>query len=98
QREFQADKVLEHSRDARAPGCEIELPQVDAVDGDGARLRIVQAAQQLGDGGLAGAVLADNGQGRPGGNGQIKVLEDGRRAGIVGRRVSEGEVAQANFF
>ena len=62
QRQLQADEVLEHGREPRAPGGEIELPQVGAVDGDRSRLRIVQPAQQLGDGGLAGAVLAHDGQ------------------------------------
>src|SRR5580704_13454555 len=39
--QFQADEVLEHGRDARAPRCQIELAKIPAVDLDGARLRIV---------------------------------------------------------
>ena len=58
ERQFQADEVLENGRDARAPRGEIELAQVDAVDLDRARLRIVQPAQQFCQSGLAGAVLS----------------------------------------
>ena len=62
QRQFEADEVLEDGGDARAPGREVELAKVDAVDFDGAGLRVVQAAQQLRERGLAGAVLPDDGE------------------------------------
>jgi len=44
----------------RAPRRKIELAQVDAVDLDRARLRIVQAAEQVGDRRLPRAVLPDD--------------------------------------
>ena len=66
--------------DARAPRREIELAQVDAVDLDRAGLRVVQPAQQLGERRLAGAVLADDGERRAGGNREVEVLEHGRAA------------------
>ncbi len=80
QRQLEADEVLEHGGDARAPRREIELAKVDAVDLDRARLRIVQAAQQLGERRLAGAVLSDDGERRAGGNGEIEVLQHRRAA------------------
>ena len=57
QRSLEAHEVLEHRGDARAPRVEVELAQVDAVDLDAAGLRVVEAAQQLGERGLARAVL-----------------------------------------
>ena len=66
--------------------AEIELAQVDAVDLDGAGLRIVQPAQQLGDRGFAGAVLAHDGERRAGGDGEIEVLEHGRGARVTADR------------
>ena len=52
---------------------EVELAQVDAVDLDRARLRVVEPAQQLGERRLAGAVLADDGERRAGGNREVEV-------------------------
>ena len=54
---------------------EIELAEIDAIHLDRARLRIVQAAEQLGERRLAGAVLADDGERRPGGNREIEAVE-----------------------
>ena len=78
--------------------AEIELPQVGTVDGDGSRLRIVQPAQQLGDGGFAGAVLAHDGERRSGGDGEVEVLEHGDGACPVHRRVGEADIVQTNFL
>ena len=58
---------------------ERELAQIDAVDLDRARLRVVQPAQQLGERRLAGAVLPDDGERRAGGNREIEAVEDRRR-------------------
>ena len=57
-----------------------KLAQVDAVDLDRARLRVVQPAQQLGERRLAGAVLSDDGERRAGGNREIEAVEHGRAA------------------
>ena len=43
QRQLEADEILKHGGRPRAPGGEIELAQVDAVDFDRAGLRVVQA-------------------------------------------------------
>jgi hypothetical protein len=44
---LEADEILEHGRDPRSPRAEIEVAQVDVVDLDRARLRVVQPAEQL---------------------------------------------------
>ena len=62
-----------------APRGEIERAQVDAVDLDRARLRIVEAAEQLRERRLAGAVLADDRERRSGRNGEIESVEHERR-------------------
>src|SRR2546425_919042 len=90
--QLQADEILEHGRDARAPRREIELAKVDAVNLDRTGLRIVQPAQQLGDRGLAGTVLSNDGQRRAGGNREIEVLQHGRA-----RRVRERDIAETNL-
>jgi len=65
----------------------------DPVDLDGARLRVVEPAQQLGEGGLACAVLPDDGEGRAGRDGQVEVAQDG----LAGRGIAEGQVAEADL-
>ena len=98
QRQLEADEVLEHRRDARSPRREIELAQVDAVDLDRAGLRIVEAAQQLRERRLAGAVLADDGERRAGGNREVEVLRGrgGAAAGIRERHVAEADLARGH--
>lgn len=59
---FESDVVLEHSGDSAAPRVEIELAKVGSVNFDSARLGVVESAEQLREGGLARAVLADNGE------------------------------------
>ena len=54
-------------------------------------LGVVEAAQQLGQGGLAGAVLADDGQRRPGRDGEVEAVQHRLAA-----RVGEGDVAEAD--
>ena len=75
QRQLEADEVLEDGGDPRAPGVEVEVAQVDAVDLDRAGLRVVEPAEQLGQGGLAGAVLADDRQRGPGRDGEVEAVE-----------------------
>ncbi len=72
---------------------EIEVAQVDAVDLDRPVDRVVQPAQQLRQGRLAGSVLADDRQRAAGGDGEVEPLEHvGTRAGIGERDVSEVDV------
>ncbi len=95
QRQLEAREVLEHRGDARAPRREVELAQVHAVHLDGARLRLVEPAQQLGEGSLAGAVPADDGERRAGGQGQVEPVEDGsvRPGGIGEAHAREADLA-----
>jgi hypothetical protein len=54
-------RVLRHQGDLAAQGQRVELAQVDAVEGDTALLRVVEAQQQLQHAALAGARGADQG-------------------------------------
>ena len=90
-RQFEADEVLEHRGDPRTPGLEIEVPHVDSVDLNGALLRVVQAAEQLGDRRLAGAVLTDDGEGPSGRNRKLEAIEYRRSAGIRKPHVMEAD-------
>jgi hypothetical protein len=94
---LEADEVLEHGGDATAPVVDGELAQIDAVDLDAARLRVVEAAQQLGEGGLARAVLADDGQRRPGRNGEVEVHEHRLAAAGVGEGHLRKRISRAGM-
>src|SRR4029077_4874982 len=93
QRALEADEVLEHGGDPRTPGRGVQLAEIDPVDLDGALLRVVEPAQELGRPRLARAVLADHGQRRSGGDRQVEPVEDGP----VARWVGEGDVAEADL-
>ena len=75
QRQLEANEILEHRRQPRAPRLEIELAQIDAIDLDGAFLRVVQPAQQLRQRGFARAILADDGERRAGRNGEVEAIQ-----------------------
>ena len=91
--QLEVDEILEDGGDTRPPGIEVELTQIDAVDLDGAALWIVQAAQQLRQSRLTGAVLADDGQRGTGGNCQIEAIEDQ----CVGPGIGEAEITEPDF-
>ena len=92
--QLEPDEVLEHGGDPAPPRFQVEVPQVGAVDLDGARLRVVQPAQQLGEGGLARPVLADDGERAARGDLQAEPAQHGPvRAG----RVGEGHVAERDL-
>ena len=75
QRQLESNEVLEYRRHARPPAVEVDVAKVDAVNLDSAGLRVIEPAEQLRQRRLAGAVLADDGQRRPGGDRQIKALK-----------------------
>ena len=56
------EDVLEHQADRPAQRREIPLPHVDAVDRHPAGVDVVEAQQQVGQGALAGAGVADDRQ------------------------------------
>ena len=78
QRQLEAGEILEDRGDTTAPGFQRQVAEIDAVDLDRARLRVVQPAEQLGERRLAGAVLPDDRERRAGGNREIEALEDRR--------------------
>ena len=77
-------ELLEDGGDAALPGPLVDLGQVDAVDRDAALRRLVEAAQQVHQRGLAGAVLPDDGQRLPGPDQEVEIGEDGPVGGGVG--------------
>ena len=54
------NKILEDRSNSAPPIDELEAAQVDSVYRDGAADRVIEAAEQLREGGLASAVLADD--------------------------------------
>src|SRR5207244_808240 len=92
QRQLEPREILKDRGHAIAPGANRELAEVDAVDFDRARLRIVQAAQQLGERRLAGAVLPDDGERRAGGNREVEAIE--HRAAP---RIGEAEIPESDL-
>src|SRR5690606_9847942 len=69
-------EILEDDGDPGTPGVQVVGPDVGAVDGDPARLRLVQPGQQLDQGGLSGAVDTHDRGARPGRYAQRQVAED----------------------
>jgi hypothetical protein len=62
--EPEADEVLVRTGRRRPPAVQVEVPKVHAVDCDRSLVGVVEAAQELDDGRLAGAVVADERHGR----------------------------------
>src|SRR4030095_6218620 len=93
QRQLEAGEILKDGGYPRPPAFEIEVANIDVIDLNGAGLRIVNAAQQLGERSLAGAVPADDGAGRSCLNREVESLEDWRSA-IT--RVRKSHVAAAD--
>ena len=63
-----------NSRSKKLPAT--ELADIDAADFDGAALDVVEAQKEVGERGLAGAGVADDGHGFPGADGEADVAED----------------------
>ena len=68
--------VLQDDAEALAQRVEVLLADVDAVDEDAAALDVVEAHHQAGDGGLAGAGVADDGGGLVGLDDEGDAAED----------------------
>src|SRR5215471_775402 len=92
-RKFETDEVLKHCRDALAPGFDVQLPQIYAIDFDGPALWIVKAAQQLCECSLARAVLPYDRQRRSGRNREIEIVEHL----LAALRVGERHLPEANL-
>src|SRR5437899_1734945 len=68
--------------------CEVRM--VGPVDPDRSGARVVQPAQQLGEGGLTGPVLPDDGQRGTSRHRQIQAVENRP----LGPRITEAEIAE----
>ena len=68
--------------EALAEGVEVLVADVDAVDEDLAALDVVEAHHEGGDGGFAGAGVADDGGGFVGLDGEGDVAEDPLDGGV----------------
>ena len=73
--QLEPEEVLERAGEARPPLLGGHAREVDAVDRDRARRRLVEAAQQLHERRLARAVLADDRDHRAGGEVEVDVVE-----------------------
>ena len=94
--ELEAEEVLERAGQPRAPLVGRHARQRRVVDEDRARRRLVHLRQQLDQRRLAGAVLADDGDDRAGGQRQRHVVEhEARRARVGERHVLEADAAGA---
>ena len=92
--ELEAEEVLERAGQARAPLVGRHARERRVVHEDRAGRRLVQLGEQLDQRRLAGAVLADDGDDRAGGQRQRHVVEhEARRARVGERHVLEADAA-----
>ena len=66
ERAGEEERVLQHDAELAAQGVSVELAEVHTVEQNLAALDFVEAQQELDDGGLAGAGVADDGDGLAG--------------------------------
>src|SRR5207244_11027563 len=78
-RELILREVLKDRRDPALPRDWVDVAQIDPVDGDPAGGWIVEAAEQLDQRRLAGAIRADDCQRPAGWDLQLEAVEDGPR-------------------
>ena len=81
--------VLHHNAHLRAKGVDRHLGDIHIVDQDRAGVDIVEPADQIYDGGLAGSGGADNGEAFPGVSRKIDILQD-----RMSRIVAEADVPE----
>ena len=84
--------VFEHDRDCVSQVGQREVADVDAVDGDGALVHVVEAHQQASERGLSATGGADHGDRRARRNVQIEVAKH-----LVVRVVPEADVAERDL-
>ena len=83
-RRWEAGVVLVEHDDPRAQSAEVEVPQVRAVPGDRGPVRVVEAAQELGERGLPCPVLPHENDRLPRADGEVHAREGLDRAAGVG--------------
>ncbi len=84
--------LLRDEADVSAEGLEGEGADGAVVDEDGAGVGVLEAGDEVDEGGFAGAGGAYDGEAAAGGDAEVDVVEDG---GTVG--VGEGQVAEFDF-
>jgi len=70
--------------DTAVERVELKVADIDAVDADGAALRVVEARDKMGDGGFAGSRGSDQGDQLARSNAEADVVEDGCLRALVG--------------
>ena len=91
-RAAEQEVVLQHHAEALAQMPQVDLAQIGAVDLQEAAVVAVDALQQAGDGGLAGAAAADDAEHGAGGNREADPVERRR----LGAGIGEGDVLEAD--
>ncbi len=87
-----ANEILEDDADMGMQVGDAQLLEVDPVDGDASLVRIVEPGQQLDDGGLACAILANQRQGLASLEGEIEMADrPGLRVGIAEAHILEDD-------
>ena len=86
-------RVLQHDAQAAAQGLLRDVPHVDAVVGDDAAAHLVEAVDQVGDGGLSGSRGPHEGDLLPRFGKEREPLEDGLPLHIAKVNVIEAHVA-----
>ncbi len=84
--ELEPEEVLERAGQPRAPFVGRHAGQLDAVDQDPARVRLVELGQEFDERRLAGAVLADDGDDRAGRQFEIYVVQHEPIGSGIGER------------
>jgi hypothetical protein len=84
--------ILRHNTNRASQAVERDVANVLPVDKDAAFLGVVKAEEEAEDRGLAAAAGADDGDFFAGGDGQVKILDDGSV-----RTVAEGYILEYDF-
>ena len=91
-RAAEEERVLEHDAELAAVRAERDVAQVDAVDANGARVGVVEAADEPGERRLAAARLADERETAARGHGDLDAVQH-RLLAVRERHVVDREVA-----
>src|SRR6266705_2493591 len=98
QRAGEEKGVLQNDAEMAAEILEVEAANVHTVEKDFAALNIVETQKMLDDGGLAGAGVADDGEGLPGSNAEGNVAEHPVFIGrVLPAAIGEPDIAEFDF-
>ena len=98
QRAGEEKGVLQNDAEMAAEILEVEAANIHTVEKDFAALNIVETQKKLDDGGLAGAGVADDGEGLPGSNAEGNVAEHPVFIGrVLPAAIGEPDIAEFDF-